>query len=66
MRSSMGKSQDAMNKLWICNKLVLKIIKFLFKHGQCMGKVKLYFSIAGLLQKIYRGIPALLWKVIVD
>ena len=48
MRSSMGKSQDAMNKLWICNKLVLKIIKFLFKHGQSMGKVKLYVSIAGL------------------
>lgn len=49
-----------MDKSWTCNKLVLKITKFLFKHRQSIGKVKLYFSIRGLLQKVYRGIATLL------
>ena len=49
-----------MDKSWTCNKLVLKTIKFLFKHRQSIGKVKLYFSIGGLLQKVYRGIATLL------
>ena len=49
-----------MNKLWIYKKLVLKVIKFIFKHRHSMDKVKLYFSIARLLQKDYRGIVALL------
>lgn len=49
---------DAMNKWWIYNVLVLKIIKFLFKHRQSIGKVKLCCNVAGLLRKVYRGIAA--------
>lgn len=57
---------DAMNKWWIYNVLVLKIIKFLFKHRQSIGKVKLYSNVAGLRRKVYRGIAALLQKVAVN
>ena len=41
-----------MNKSWIYKKLVLKVIKFIFKHRHSMGKVKLYFGIARLLVTI--------------
>ena len=55
-----------MNNLWIYNEVVLKKIKFLFEHRQSMGKVKLYFNVAGLLLKVYRGIASLLRKVAVN
>ena len=56
-----------MNKWWIYNVLVLKIIKFLFKHRQAIGKVKLlYCNVAGLPQKVYSGIAAPLLKVDVN
>ena len=51
-----------MNKSSISNELFSEIIKFIFKQRQSMGKVKLYFNVAGLLRKVYRGIAALLRK----
>ena len=45
---------------------ITKVIEFLFKQRQSKGKVKLYFNVAGLLRKVYRGIAALLWKVAVN
>lgn len=33
-------------------------VKFLIKHRQSMGKVELYFSVAGFPGKGYRGIAA--------
>ena len=55
-----------MSKPWTHDELVLKIIQFLLKHRQSMGKVKLYFKVTRLLRKVYRGIAALLQTVAVD
>ena len=59
-------SKDAMSKPRTHDELVLKIIQFLLKHRQSMGKVKLYFKVTGLLRKVYRGTAALLLTVAVD
>ena len=55
-----------MSKPWTHDELVLKIIQFLLKHRQSMGKVKLYFKVTGLLRRVSRGIAALLQTVAVD
>ena len=55
-----------MNKSWTYNELVLKIIKFPFKHRQSMCKTKLYFNVARLHRGVHRSIAAILRKVAVN